>query len=34
MRRALILVPGRLARSGRGTTLHVPVRSQLARRLN
>ncbi|AUX38803.1 uncharacterized protein SOCE26_001810 [Sorangium cellulosum] len=34
LRRALILVPGRLARSGRGTTLHVPERSQLARWLN
>ncbi|WP_437955596.1 IS1380 family transposase [Sorangium sp. So ce119] len=31
LRRALILVPGRLARSSRGTKLHVPERSQLAR---
>ncbi|XXT26120.1 transposase [Sorangium sp. So ce448] len=34
LRRALILVPGRLARSGRGTTLHVLACSQLARWLN
>nr|WP_236644096.1 transposase [Sorangium cellulosum] len=34
LRRALILVPGRLARSARGTKLHVPERSQLARWLN
>jgi hypothetical protein len=34
LRRALILLPGRLARSGRGTTLHVPAYSQLARWLN
>ncbi|XXS87879.1 transposase [Sorangium sp. So ce362] len=34
LRRALILVPGRLARSARGTTLHVPECSQLARWLN
>lgn len=34
LRRALILVPGRLARSGRGTSLHVLERAQLARRFN
>lgn len=34
LRRALILVPGRLSRSSRRLTLHVPARSMLARQLN
>jgi Transposase DDE domain group 1 len=34
LRRALLRVPGRLSRSGRKLTLHVPARSRLARLLN
>jgi hypothetical protein len=34
LRRALLLVPGRLSRSSRKLTLHIPARSMLARQLN